>query len=374
MTVTIKEVVTRKDLRNFVRFPNKLYAGNKYYVPQIESMDMDTLDPRKNRAFEVAEGKYWLAYNENGEIVGRIAGLVNHRYNAKVSEKICRFGWLDFIDSFEVTKALFDTVEKYAADMGMEKLEGPLGFLEFDVSGVLIEGFEETPTAYGKYNDPYYDSLILQNGYERGTGYVEYLVTVPEVIPERYFKFSELVAEKYNLHEAPLRKHKDILKYAEGIFKCMNAAYSKLHGYSELSPGQCEDLKNQFFPNLHIDFASIILDANDQVVAFGISLPSLARALQKANGHLFPFGFIHILKALRKNDTLDALLIAVNDEYKDKGLNAMIFHKIARTIQKRGIRYVESTRELEENLNVQNLWGKFDRRLHKRAMTYTKSL
>lgn len=374
MSIIIREAATKKDLTKFVRFPNQLYAANKYYVPQIESMDRDTLDPKKNRAFEVAEGKYWLAYDEKGNIVGRIAGIINHRYNEKVGEKICRFGWLDFIDSPEVAKALLDTAEKYAAEKGMETIVGPLGFLEFDVSGVLVDGFDEIPTPYGKYNAPYYEDYILKCGYAPDTNYVEYQISVPKEIPERYFRFSKIVAERYGLREAPLRKHKDLLKYADGIFKCMNECYSKIHGYSELSPGQCDDLKKQFFPNLNIDFASIILDKDDKVVAFGISLPSLAKAMQKAKGHLFPFGFIHILKALKNNDTIDALLIAISDEYKDKGLNAMIFDKMAHTIQKHGIRYVESTRELENNNSVQNLWGKFERRLHKRARTYIKHI
>lgn len=372
MTITIREVASKKDLKKFVKFPNKLYAGNPYYVPQIESMDRDTLDPNVNRAFEVAEGKYWLAYDSNGEIVGRIAGIINHRYNEKIGEKTCRFGWIDFIDSAEVSKALLDTVEQYALSKGMTSLSGPYGFLEFDVSGVLVEGFDQLPTPYGKYNAPYYEQHILACGYSRDTDYVEYHITVPEVIPERYFKFADIVSEKYELHEAPLRKHSDLLKYGDGIFKCMNSCYNKLHGYSELSKGQCDDLIKQFFPNLHIDFASIILDKNNQVVAFGIGLPSLAKAMQKANGSLFPFGFIHILRALKKNDTMDALLIAINDEYKDKGLNSMIFKKIAHTIQKYNIKYVESTRELEENTSVQNLWGRFDRVLNKRARTYIK--
>ena len=372
MAITIKEVTLRQDLRRFVRFPNELYAGNEYYVPQIESMDMDTLTPSKNRAFEVCDGKYWLAIDDKGKVVGRIAGIINHKYNKKVGKKICRFGWIDFIESQEVVSALLGKVEEYGRDMGMEMVEGPVGFLEFDVSGVLVEGFDQIPTAYGKYNYPYYEPMILKEGYQKETDFVEYRITVPDNI-DRYTRFADMVGQRYNLREGDYKTKKQLLKkYADGIFGVMNACYSKLHGFSELSPAQCEDLKNQFFPNLSLDYVSVIVDKDDKVVGFGITLPSLSLALQKAKGHLFPFGFIHILRALKKNDTIDALLIAILEEYQDKGVNAMIISKIGKGMHKNGIRYVESTRELEETHGVQNLWGRFEHHLHKRARIYTK--
>ena len=374
MAITIKEVTNRQGLRRFVRFPNELYRGNRYYVPQIESMEMDTLTPGKNRAFEVCEGKYWLALDDDGKVVGRIAGIINHKYNQKVGKKICRFGWIDFIESQEVVHSLMSKVEEYAASMGMEEVEGPVGFLEFDISGVLVEGFDQIPTAYGKYNSPYYEPLILNEGYKKETDFVEYRITVPDNI-DRYVKFADLVAERNQLREAEYSSKKELIrKYVDGIFAVLNSCYSKLHGFSELSPAQCDDLKKQFLPNLNLDYISVIVDKNDKVVGFGITLPSLSLALQKAKGHLFPFGFIHILKALRKNDTIDALLIAILEEYQDKGVNAMIISKIGKGMHKNGIKYVESTRELEENHNVQNLWGRFEHHLHKRARIYVKNL
>ncbi|MBR4756644.1 MAG: N-acetyltransferase [Bacteroidales bacterium] len=373
MAVTIKEVTLRKDLRRFVRFPNELYAGNKYYVPQIESMEMDTLTPAKNRAFEVCEGKYWLALDDAGKVVGRVAGIINHKYNKKVGKKICRFGWIDFIESQEVVSALLGKVEEYAREKGMEEVEGPVGFLEFDISGVLVEGFDQIPTAYGKYNHPYYEPLILRQGYTKETDFVEFRITVPDNI-DRYVRFADMVAQRYDLHEGEYRNKRQLLrKYVDGIFSVLNSCYSKLHGFSELSPAQCEDLKNQFISNLNLDYISVIVDKDDKVVGFGISLPSLSIALQKAKGHMFPFGFIHILRALKKNDTIDALLIAILEEYQDKGVNAMIISKIGKGMHKNGIKYVESTRELEDNHNVQNLWGRFEHHLHKRARVYVKN-
>ena len=372
--IQIKEVTTRKDLRAFVHFPNELYKDNPYYVPQIESMDRDTLTPSKNHAFEVCEGKYWLAYGEHGKVVGRIAGIINHRYNAKVGERICRFGWLDFVDDRIVSEALMNTVEAYAREKGMQKMCGPMGFLEFDAAGVLVDGFDQLPTAYGKYNAPYYEEHMQALGYAQDVDFVEYLIKVPEVIPDRYARASRIIAEKHGLHEAPIRKRKDIVPYIDGIFHCMNAAYSKLHGYSELSPGQCEDLAKQFLGNINVDYLSIILDINNQVVAFGVALPSLAKAMQKAKGHMLPFGWLHLLKALKHNDTIDLLLIAVDECYQNKGLNAMIFDKFSKGIVKNGIKYLESTRELEDNTHVQSLWHYLEHDLVKRARTYMKQL
>ena len=374
MITKIKEVKTRKDLRAFVHFPNQLYKDNPYYVPQIESMDLDTLTPEKNHAFEVCEGKYWLACNEKGEVVGRVAGIINRKFNEKSGEKVCRFGWMDFIDDRDVSKALIDTVEHYAKAKDMDKMNGPMGFLEFDAAGVLVEGFDKLPTAYGKYNAPYYEKHLTDLGYAKDADYVEYLIKVPEVIPERYERMAQLVSVKNSLHQATFRNRKELEPFLDGVFRCLNSAYSKLHGFSELSPGQCEDLKKQFVTNINVDYVSIVLDSDEQVIGFGVALPSLAKAMQKAQGSLFPFGWIHMMRAFKQNDTIDLLLIAIDEKYKNKGVNAMIFDKFAKGITKNGIKYIESTRELEDNTSVQNLWRYLEHDLTKRARTYVKTI
>lgn len=374
MNITVKKVRNRRDLRKFVHFPNELYKDNPYYVPQIESMDRDTLTPSKNHAFEVCEGQYWLAFDEKDCVVGRVAAIINRRYNEKVGEKICRFGWIDFIDDYEVSEALMHAVEGYAKEKGMDIVSGPTGFLEFDAAGVLVEGFDQLPTAYGKYNAPYYEKHLLALGYKKEIDFVEFRIIVPDVIPERYARMAKMVAEKYNLHQAPLSERNDIDPYLDGVFKCLNAAYSNLHGFSELTPGQCEDLKKQFLTNINVDYISIVLDSDNTVVGFGVALPSLSKAMQKAKGSLFPFGFVHLLKALKHNDTIDLLLIAINEQYQSKGVNAMIFDKFAQGITKNGIKYIESTRELEDNTEVQNLWHPFDHYIHKRARVYIKNI
>lgn len=372
--IQTKEVTTKNDLRAFVHLPNQLYKGNPYYVPQIESMDRDTLTPEKNHAFEACEAKYWLAYDGKGDVVGRVAGIVNRKYNEKTGEKCCRFGWVDFVDDREVSKALMDTVEQYAHEKGMDTMCGPMGFLEFDAAGVLVEGFDKLPTAYGKYNAPYYEQHLLELGYVKDVDFVEYLIKVPEIIPDRYERMSQLVAIKNDLHQASIRDKADLDPYLDGVFRCLNSAYAQLHGFTELTAGQCDDLKKMFVTNINVDYVSIVLDSNEEVIGFGVALPSLAKAMQKAKGSLFPFGWMHLLKALKKNDTIDLLLIAIEEKYKNKGVNAMIFHKFAQGITKNGIKFIESTRELEDNTSVQNLWRYLEHDLTKRARTYKKDL
>lgn len=374
MRVTIKEVVTRRELKRFAHFPNALYRDNPYYVPTLESGDRDALDPRKNHAFEFCEGAYWMAYDEHGKPVGRIAGIINRQYNQKTGTDYARFGFMDFIDDDTVVDALFDTVEAWARRKGMKVMNGPLGFLEFDASGVLVAGFDELPTAYGKYNFPYYEPQLLRRGYAKDVDWVECSVTLPDDITEWFTRTAQLVATRYKLHQADISTKKKMVSYFPECARVLNEAYRDIHGFSELSKGQVDDLIRQFVPNLNTDFVSVILDENDTVVAFGISIPSLSKALQKCKGRLFPFGFLHILRALRHNDTLDLLLIGIDEQYKNKGLNAMIFDKIARCVKRYGIKRLETTRELEENSSVRNMWNRFENRLHKRARCYVKTL
>lgn len=374
MKVTIKEVKTRKELKHFVHFPNEMYKNEPYYVPTLEAGDMDVLNPEKNHAFEFCEGKYWMAFDENGKAVGRVAGIINREYNRKVDKKIARFGFIDFIDDNDVVDALVGTVTEWAKDKGMEILNGPLGFLEFDASGVCVEGFDELPTAYGKYNYPYYEPQFLRHGFVKDTDWVEYQVTVPHPIPNDYHRIAKVVEEKYSLHQADVSSKKKILGYLDEVAQLMNRAYSDIHGYSELNEGQIEDLKKQFVPMLTPDFVSFVLNNENKIVGFGICAPSMAKAMQKAGGKLFPFGFIHILHAMKHNDTIDTLLIGIDKEYRTKGVHAMIFDKIIPAFEKYNIKYIETTRELETNCNVQNMWNRFETRLHKRARCYIKNI
>lgn len=374
MKVSVREVSNTQELRQFVHLPNELYKDNPYYVPQIESMDMDTLNPAKNHAFDVCEARYWLALDENEHVVGRIAGIINRAYNEKVGEPICRFGWLDFIEDKDVLGALLATAEGYAKENGLNIMNGPVGFLEFDAAGILVEGFTEIPTPYGKYNDPYYDPMLKEFGYEKDIDWVEYVVDITDFNYERNHRAANLIAERYGLHQAPITKHKHVSKYVDGIFDVMNRCYSCIHGYSELTPGQLQDLRNQFLPQVDPDLISVILNDEEKVVGFTFWMPSLSKAMQKAKGSLFPFGWFHILKAMKHNDTVNSLLIAIDPDYQNKGLISMFFDKVYWGVKKIGIKYIETTRELENNHDVLNLSGRFERYLSKRARCYIKKL
>ena len=374
MKVTVKEVSNRKELKAFVHYPNEFYKDCKYYVPTLEQGDVDTLDVKKNHAFEFCEGKYWLAYDESGKIVGRIAGIVNSAYNKKVGQPIARFGFMDFIDDDSVVDALFDTVEGWARSKGLSIMNGPLGFLEFDASGVLVEGFDELPTAYGKFNHPYYEPQLLRRGYAKDTDWVEFRVNIPSEVPEAYARGARIISERYDVHVDRLRSKKQLVDSFDEMAQLMNRTYSNIHGYSELSEGQIADLKKQFTSILSPEFVVVIRNGEGKMVAFAVTAPSMAEAMKKCGGSLFPFGWVHVLRALKKNDTLDTLLIGVDAEYKSKGVTALIFDALSEPIKKYGIKYIETTRELEDNSSVQNLWNRFEYRLHKRARCYIKNI
>lgn len=374
MKVIIKEVTDKRLLKKFIKFPNRLYKGNRFYVPQFIASEFSTLSKAKNPAFEFCDARYWLAYDERSTIVGRIAGIINHRYNQKTATNYVRFGWLDFVEDLDVLKALFDTVESWARANGAQYLHGPLGFSEFDASGILVEGFNELPTAYGKYNYPYYQSMVEQLGFEKEVDWVEYNIKVPGFVPEKYSKMADIIEERYQLHRLKFSSKRELLAYTDEIFQLLNREYSGIHGFAELTQGQIDDLKKQFIPLIQLKFVSVVKNAQGEMVGFGICLPSLSKAIQKSKGRMFPFGFIYFLKALKYNDTLDTLLIAIHDDYKSKGVNALIFNDIGKAIVESGITNIETTRELEDNFMVQNLWNKLDYRQHKRARCYIKKL
>ena len=374
MKVTVREISGRRDLRRFVDFPNRMYKGNPYYVPQLVKADMDALNPKTNHAFEVCDVCLWMAYDEKGKAVGRIAGIINRLFNKSNGLKRARFSYVDFIDDSTVVDALLDTVENWARSKGMTELTGPEGMLEFDVAGVLVEGFDRLPTAYGKYNFPYYESHFVRRGYIKEMDWIESVISIPDDIPEKFYQAADVLEPRLGVRLLNFNSKRKLLKYAPAVFDLMNRSYSKLYGFSELSQGQKDDLAKQFVPNVNPELVKLIVDSNDNVIAFCIWMPSLSRALQKCNGRLFPFGFIHILHALRHNDRLDALLIGIDEAYRNKGLTAIMFAKLWPVLAKIGVKYIETTRELETNVNVQNLMLQFDYETCKRARCYRKAL
>lgn len=374
MKVIVKEITQKKDLKRFVHFPNNMYKNEPYYVPTLEKADLDMLDPKKNHAFEVCEASYWMAFDEDGNPLGRIAGIINYRYDEKMGIKLLRFGFMDFINDNDVVDGLFNAVIAWGKAKGMDTMSGPVGFLEFDAAGVLVEGFDKLPTAYGKYNFPYYADQMVRLGFEKETDWVESILTLPNPLPDKYEKSARIIAERYHLHTVKLKNRKEMSRYFDKVADLLNSTYGKLHGYSELTPGQIQDLKDQFVPNLNPEYVAIVEDENNRTVGFTIWMPSLSKAMQKCGGKLFPFGFIHILRALRHNDTVDSLLIGIDDEYKLKGVNALLLSSLSITLKKYGIRYVETTRQLEDNFSVHNLANRFDHKLVKRARCYCKNM
>ena len=369
--VEISEVKTSGELQTFVKFPFRLYEGNPCWVPPLIRDEIMTLD--KNPAFEHCIKKYWLA-KRDGQVVGRIAGIINHAENKKFGISTSRFGWIDFVDDREVSSALFQTVENWAREQSANHIHGPLGFTDLDKEGLLVEGFEELGTFATVYNHPYYPAHFEANGYKKSVDWVEYEMYTPKGMPPRIPEFSKKVQERYGLRQLKGTKPSQFKPYAGQVFQLLNQAYSDLYGFVELTDKQIQFYTDQYFSYINPEFVSVILNKQDQVVAFGIAMPSLSRAVQKAKGRLFPFGFWHIFRAMKKNDRADLYLIATRNEYRSKGVHVLIFEKILTAFLKFGIKTVETNPELETNLQVQAIWKEFDRRQHKRRRCYSKDL
>lgn len=373
MGIEVKEVTSPRELKRFVSFPYLLYANNRYWVPPIRRDEIHSLRTDKNPAFEFCETKFWLAFKD-GKIVGRVAGIINRRYNQKWNDRAARFGWLDFIDDQEVSGRLLQEVEHWAREHGMCKIQGPLGFTDMDGEGMLVEGFEEMSTLGALYNYPYYQRHIEQCGYSKDVDWVEYEVAVSGITPEKIARMSEIALTRNHLRVLRVKKAKELLPYAKKIFHVLNEAYKDLYGFVELSENQIDMYVKQYFGFIIPEFVPVVLDSNDDVVAFGIAMPSLSRALQRCNGHLFPFGFIRVLRAMKKNTRADLYLTAVRPDMQNKGINAILIHESNKVFIARKIEKVETNRELEENAKVRAQWKFYESRQHKRRRCYKKEL
>jgi len=372
MTVEIREVTNKQDLKTFIRYPLSLYKNNPYYVPSLFTDEMNTLSWDKNPVFADAKARYWLAYRD-GQVVGRVAALHVPKHELKWGEKYLRFGWIDFIDDAEVVKSLISTVENWAKDLGMTGIHGPLGFTDLDREGMLVDGFAELATLATNYNYPYYPKRLEELGYVKDVDWLEFEFTVTDKFDEKITRASKLVADRYNLHLFKGKK-KDLLTVAPQIFDVLEEAYRHLYGTVPLSQAQVKGYINTYFSLAIMDYVSIVMDKDDKVIAFGITFPSFSKALQQCQGRLFPFGFVTLLRAMKKNDRADLYLVGVRDEYLGKGLNSMLMKQIVQTFIDNGIKYVESNPNLELNNDVQAMWKYFKNRQHKRRRCYVKHL
>lgn len=376
MPVNIVAATTRRQLKTFAEFPNVLYKGNPYYVPTIASADVDIFDRRRNASFEFCDAEFFLAY-KGGKLAGRVAAILNPRANEAWGRKCVRFGWIDFIDDKEVSSALLDAVGEWGRARGMEYIEGPLGFTDFDTEGLLVEGFEELGTSVTFYHHPYYKEHLEALGYGKETDWVERRIRIPEALPEKYIRYSALMAERYGLHcQRYTRREIFKLDIGHKFFTLVNETYNKLYGYSTLSERQIQQYTKLYMSLLDLDLVTFINDSEDNMVAFGVMIPSMSKALQKSGGKYFPFGWFHLMKALlfKKTDTVDMLLIAVHPDYQAKGVPAMIITDIFSRVIKFGFKWAETNPELETNLAVQNLWTAFENRQHRRRRVYGKTL
>ena len=373
MSLELKEVKNPKDLKKFVLFPFSLYKDNDTWIPPLIKGELETLNPDKNPAFEHCEAKYVLAYKD-GKIAGRIAGIVNSRFIKYWKKKWARFCWLDFIDDKEVSKALFQDIEDWARSKGMEGINGPMGFSTFEQQGMLIHGFDELPTIASAYNYPYYPKHLENLGYEKETDYVEYEVKAPDKIPEKAVRICDIILKRHKLKTLKVKSKKDLLPYADQVFDVVNAAYSPLFGFVPLTKKQIDHFVNKYFSFIQPEYTTVVLDKNDKVIGFQISMPSLSKAFQKAKGKLLPFGFMPILKAMKNPERIDIMIVGVLPEYQSKGVNSLFMTDLTKKCIEKGIKYAESNAELEENIKVQNFWRYYDARQHKRKRIYFKSL
>ena len=379
-SVQIKRVETKKDLKTFIECHYDLYEGNQYDAPNLYSDELNTLSKDKNAAFDFCEAEYFLALKEE-KVVGRVAAIINNKANEKWDKKDVRFGWIDFIDDIEVSKALLKAVEDYGREKGMTSVVGPLGFTDMDPEGMLTWGFDQLGTMATIYNYDYYPKHMEKlGGWEKDNDYVEYRLDVPETAPEKYTKIAEMVEKRYNLHARKLTK-KEIFEggYGKKLFDLINVTYANLYGFSELTDRQIDQYVKMYFPLADLDLITVVEDGNkdNQLVGLAITIPSLTRALQKCHrGRLFPFGWWHLLRAIKfhKTEVVDLLLIGVLPEYRSKGANSLVFADLIPRYVKYGFKWGETHVEMETNESVQSQWGPLDPTMHKKRRCYRKAI
>lgn len=373
MSITVKRISDKKDIKQFVKFPLELYKGNKYFVPPIIQDEVDNFDPTKNQVFQNAECWLFLAYREN-KIVGRIAAIINHLEVNEQHKHKMRFGWLDFVDDIEVTKALLAEVHKIGKEHQLEYTEGPVGFTLMDKAGMLIKGFDEVATMITWYNYPYYKDHMEQLGYTKSAEWVEFKFIPPNPIPERFHKFADLIAARYGLRQLKFKNIKEVEPYVNSMFELLNQTYSQLVTFVPIQQYQIDQYREKYLPFINPDYLECVVDEEGKLVAFAVTMPSFSKALQKANGKLFPFGFLHLLKAKKNNKRAAFYLIGIHPRLQGKGVTAMMFRNVTQNFMNYGIEVCETNPELEDNIAVQALWKDYDPILHKRRRIYRKDI
>lgn len=369
--IQVMEVKSGKELMEFIRFPMELYKNNKNYVPSLIQGERETWDPRENPALAYCKAKQFLA-RRDGKTVGRIAVIINGKEMDELGISKVRFGWIDFIDDLNVSRALLEKAEEFAKANGISKIEGPMGFTNLDKAGTLTMGFDKMATMIGIYNFDYYPIHFEKLGLTREKEWVEYEIVFPEVLPEKVVKFNELIKEKYQLRVMKFRSKKEFLPLVDPMFKLLDQTYSTLSTYTPLTPEQVQSYKDKYFSLLDKDFIICIADKDDNLIAFAVTMPSYSEALQKANGHLLPFGWWHFLQAGKKNERANFYLIGIHPDYQKRGVTSIIFKEIYDIFKRKGVKYLETNPELADNKAIQLLWQDYNPVNHKRRATFSK--
>lgn len=368
--ISVIEVKSGDQLKQFVRFPMDLYKNNPYYVPSFVNEEINIWNPAENPALEYSEARQFLAYRGH-ELAGRIAVMINHKEERELGIRKVRFGWIDFIDDEKVSQALIQKAIDFAREKNIGKIEGPMGFTNLDKAGMLTMGFDKLATMIGIYNHAYYPQHLENLGLVKEKEWVEFELQFPEVLPDKIHKFNELISKKYKLKVLDFKSKEEIIEYVDPMFDLLDETYKHLSTYTPISDEQRKTYKEKYFKLIDKDYIVCVADDTDQLVAFAITMPSYSKALQKSRGKLLPFGWWHFLRAGKKNDRANFYLIGIHPDYQRRGVTSIIFKEIWKLFRKKGVKYLETNPELEENKSVQLLWQDYGPVNHKRRRTYS---
>jgi len=373
MSVETRKVATKKGLKTFIKFPYELYKGCDNWVPALVGDMFDTFNPKKNGAYEFCESELYLAYKD-GEVAGRVAAIINHNANKTRGEEIVRFGWIDFVEDIDVLRALIDAVQKWGKSKGCTICKGPWGFTDMDPEGLLVEGFEHLGPFTCSYNYPYYDTLLKELGFSKDVDWTLRLVDIPDH-PTPSMEYAPLVEKKYGLHMAYAKNTRELCdKYGMAIFHMYNETFAPLFNFSPITDKQIKAYLKTYVPILDKDYVAVLLDRQDTPVGFAFCVPTLSKAVKKSNGYLFPFGFLRMFRALRHNDTLEALMIGILPEYQGKGGSILLFKYIQDSCMRRGIKKMILNPQLESNFKVQSMYSEYTTHDFMRRRAYTKPI
>jgi hypothetical protein len=373
--IEIIEVTSKQQYRAFFQFPFDLYRNCPQWVPTITKEEMDIFDQQKNAVFEHAMARLFLA-KKKGKIVGRIAAMINWIEVEKLQKTKVRFGWYDTIDDLEISQKLIETVEAVAIAEGMNYIEGPMGFSNMDKAGLLVHGYEHMNTMITWYHYPYQKIHLERLGLKKQSEWIEFKIDIYDAkdSPEKVKKFARVIKARYKLKTLAFKTTKDVEPHVDKMFELLNQTYNKLQSFVPIQQHQIEVYKKKYLPYVHPDFIKCVVDENDEMIGFAITMPSFTKALKRINGKMFPFGFYHLWRALRKNNRASFYLIGIKESYQSKGVTAIIFQDIQEMFNKRGITEVETNPELEENKAIQSMWKNYKHELHKRRRTYRKDI